>query len=1414
MASTWQTVRVFISSTFRDMHAERDYLVKVVFPSLRERLEKYRIHLVDIDLRWGVAEDQSDNDEALDLCLEEISRCQPFFVGILGERYGWVPKSFSDEARSRHGWVQYHTGKSITEMEILHGVLDKRGMHSRALFYFRDPSFISYVPQEIRSDVQAEDAESAEKLAHLKQAIREADLPVPPFEDYPCKFGGLRVNWRLLRAELSDADRQTLEQVASDGIVDLGEYERLPPHVREVVRRHGRVYVVGLHDFGERVHKQLWEAINAEHELPDTPPTATLPQADPLAEEADYHERFMESRLRVYVGRGSLNQQLAEFADDDDEVPCLVTGPSGSGKSAALAKFVTTYRESHPDVLLIPHFIGASPASTSLRQMLRRFCLILREEFQFTDQIEREGQEPETVPADVPEETNQLVSAFRGFLSRVPENRRILLVIDALNQLDETDHAQALGWLPWGPPPHVRIVASCIEEADAQEGVLDQFAAHSHRRVDVLPLTDEERREIVREVPLLSAKTLSPDQVGILLANPTTTNPLFLLVALEELRGFGSYEQLNGRIQAFPRSGDTITALFIQVIQRLEEDFGQPLSHAVLSMLASARRGLSERELEELVSSVDRGQDLFSVLRQLRAYLLNRAELIDFYHRNLYKAARENYLPTAEAQQSAHAQLAGYFSGQDNWLGPPEDQTNVAADLPTTPRPANARKVDELPWQRLQAQQWDPLGEVLCDLTFVEAKCCAGMTFELVRDYDSALDALPEFRDRRAQERRREERMRLYGEELVHYATACRAQVTCKSRLWPVGCHFWLFRWLKQRFIYRSEATSQGEGASLPTPPDSTETQQQMRRAELHGSAIQADEQHVLPSLRLEYFASFVSTHSHLLSNFPAETIPIAHNHARSGPVVDQAEPLAASFRRVWVGRDPRPPVAAAHPLCVRTLEGHTGGVRAVAVTPDGKTAVSAGSDSTLRVWDLASGQTRRTLEGQTSVAVTPDGKTAVSAGDDDALRVWDLTSGQMLRTLKGHTLPVLAVAVTPDGKTAVSASYDNTLRVWDLASGQARRTLKGQTSVAVTPDGKTAVSAGDDNTLRVWDLTSGQTRRTLEGHTSYVTSVSVTPDGKTAVSASCDNTLRVWDLANAQTRRTLEGHTEPVVAVAVTPDAKTAVSASNDSALRVWDLASAQTRHSLEGHTDWVNAVAVTPDGKTAVSASDDNTLRVWDPAGGQTLRTLERHTDDVNAVAVTPDGKTAVSASSDNTLRIWDLGSGQTHRTLEGHTAYVNAVAMTPDGKTAVSASGDCTLRVWDLADGQTFRTLEGHTSSVEAVALTPDGKTAVSASGDYTLRVWDLADGHTFRTLEGHTSSVEGVAVTPDGKTAVSASYDKTLLVWDLSSGRQLAAYVAGAPVYAVSAIGSDGRLACGTQNGQLHFLRIRNLPEDGR
>lgn len=720
------------------MHAERDHLVRVVFPALREKLLPYRIHLDDIDLRWGVTKDQADNDQTLDLCLQQIDECRPFFVGILGQRYGWVPQELPDAAIKKFGWIQGMTGKSITELEIIHGVLNNPEMHPHSIFLFRNAAFMADVPEPMRLEVAAEDTESADKLAELKQRILDTNLPIPPIENYPCRYAALRLNWRVARMELDQADVQVLESVAGDGLITNDEYETLDERLRDIIHERAVVYLEDLEQFGQAVYDRLWEAIRAEHDLADEPAAPTEGERDELAEELDYHERFLESRLRVYVGRELVQQALNDFAKGDEMVPCLVTGRSGSGKSAAVAKFVTAYAESHPGAFVVPHVVGASPASTSLRQLLRRFCLALRRQFQFTETVEREGQPPETLAAEVPQSVNELISKFHDFVGRVPEDQRVLLVIDALNQLDEADNAHALYWMPRQWPAHVKMVVSCVNDPERPEQVLQAFEHRPHHLVEIGPLTDQERAGIVREVPSLSAKALDEPQVKLLLANPATENPLFLLVALEELRGFGSYEQLEARIRSFPSEGDTVTAIFDQVIQRLEDEFDEALTRTVLSLLASARRGLSNRELLELVEGAgtkieESTSMLFPILRQLRPYLQHRAELLDFFHRNLYRAARNHYLGTEESEAAAHARLADYFAAQEYFAESLEEQRERAKRLPPTPRPVNIRKVDELPYQRLevakllgkddaQSPHWDAVADLLMDWQFLEAK--------------------------------------------------------------------------------------------------------------------------------------------------------------------------------------------------------------------------------------------------------------------------------------------------------------------------------------------------------------------------------------------------------------------------------------------------------------------------------------------------------------------------------------------------------------------------------------------------------------------------------------------------------------------------------------------------------------------
>jgi len=165
----------------------------------------------------------------------------------------------------------------------------------------------------------------------------------------------------------------------------------------------------------------------------------------------------------------------------------------------------------------------------------------------------------------------------------------------------------------------------------------------------------------------------------------------------------------------------------------------------------------------------------------------------------------------------------------------------------------------------------------------------------------------------------------------------------------------------------------------------------------------------------------------------------------------------------------------------------------------------------------------RRTLTGHTSwvqaVAITPDGKQAVSASHDETLKVWDLQSGKELKTLTGHTHSVEAVAITPDRKRAVSASWDTSLIVWNLQSGIPRKMLLAHTdsveSVAITPNGQWAVSTSRDKFLILWDLHRDEIITTFKGDGELLC-CAVAPDGLTIVAGEASGRVHFLRLENS----------------------------------------------------------------------------------------------------------------------------------------------------------------------------------------------------------------------------------------------------------------------------------------------------------
>jgi cytochrome c len=298
--------------------------------------------------------------------------------------------------------------------------------------------------------------------------------------------------------------------------------------------------------------------------------------------------------------------------------------------------------------------------------------------------------------------------------------------------------------------------------------------------------------------------------------------------------------------------------------------------------------------------------------------------------------------------------------------------------------------------------------------------------------------------------------------------------------------------------------------------------------------------------------------------------------------------------------------VLCAAGLAHAQLRGHGGPVRALAIAPDGKSAISGSFDTSAIRWSLernAAVEVLRFHDGAVNAAVLlPDGRAATS-GEDARIALWKAGEAKPVAVLEGHQAPVVGLAVSPDGKLIASASWDHTARLWPLAGG-APRMLEGHAQnvngVAFTQDGRAVVTAGYDATLRIWPLADlgAPVVATLP---TPLNAVAVTPDGE-IVTAGADGKVYVLS-GNGEVKAALETGPAPIIAVAVSPDGKRVAAAGIRGSVAVIDRVARTLERTLVGPGLPVWSVAFFPDSRTLLTGGTDRMIRRWDAATGDPI-------------------------------------------------------------------------------------------------------------------------------------------------------------------------------------------------------------------
>lgn len=603
--------RVFISSTFRDMHNERDMLNNKVFPEIRKICWERGVNFTPVDLRWGINSEETERGDILRICLDEVEQSRPFFIGLLGQRYGWVPELgqsglSKQEEEDRYDGIVLQSmlnKRSITEMEILCGVLQApKNKPIDAFFYFK-------------SDHQTPEDESTEaqsKLADLKSRIRQWT------QDNPAK-------------------RPLL-----DGYETLGE-------------------------LFEQIKADLISTIDRNWPINEVPNQVEI--------ERTKHEGYAQSRLQGYVPDVKALDTLNAHLREPINPLFVVTGGAGLGKSSLLANWALELKSNQLNNLVFEHYIGAygyTSGEKLIHRLLDELALSNTKGITL-EEVNQRPTSPQALELCLIEQLNLInkpivliIDALnkldpddqdlRWLPSKLPKHVKIVLSTVSLEPSKEEGHRvwKALKSELRGLNQSNIMALAPLTDKRLQD-VLQDFTTRYRKNFDqdqIKAITSSELahnplflRSVLEEIRIFG-RIQASDAIGVKIEISAMLNSYLDITKIEDL--------------------------FRLILTNREAYFGEKITREILALILVAKEGLSENELFQMLNP-ERSKinypmlDILAVIRSFDLHLSHRVYgdgLYQFFHAYIAQAVTEKYKLQAGSQKRIdyHQRLAVYFS--------------------------------------------------------------------------------------------------------------------------------------------------------------------------------------------------------------------------------------------------------------------------------------------------------------------------------------------------------------------------------------------------------------------------------------------------------------------------------------------------------------------------------------------------------------------------------------------------------------------------------------------------------------------------------------------------------------------------------------------------------------------------------
>ncbi|XP_054623593.1 telomerase protein component 1 isoform X2 [Dunckerocampus dactyliophorus] len=1371
----WRGVRVFISSTFRDMHAERDILVRSVFPELRRRAAPYCLHLQEVELRWGVTEEETGR--ASELCLAEVC-CSQMLVGILGERYGFVPPKPVLPDLPQYRWLLgAPEGLSVTEMEMRQfQALDSNTAKKRMFCYFRDPSATKMVPVAWRSHFAPESKESESKLASLKRWIQDAEVKVT--NNYQCEWGG---------------------------VVD------------------GKPYLKNLEDFAKAVLEDLWVALVEQFVEDDE-------ETDEASEvlEQEVHQGALQ---RQFLSRAKLLSAAVEMVEQVQAKGGLmvVAGAPGQGKTifmAALAEALKTGAKSKKNIPcdVISYSAVASPSPCCVENLLRcllRWLMMLKEE-----------------KLPLPLSYKDLLLEFHAALKNMQRSRPLVLLVDSVDQLSSDwipQHLPQGVCLVLSATSNSALLQVVAKKRSTLLFNLTQLTMTERKEIVQRGLEAFGKKlsdsAFNNQLQTLIMKKGAESPLYLHMACEDLRNFASFDKLKESLQGLPQslhqlvqyiLERLCSHYRAMLGLRWALAVLTVSASGLRERDLYSLL--CTCNDLCSLKGPVTWQEVLRLCRRPKGRVPMATftrIVQSLRSLMSpsncrNADDLLAPSNLHVRQAFKDFLLPTEDDTRRAHLVLAGHL-----W---------VLADAQGTDTFLHCEvdAIQQLSASLIQSDQQEALRLLLSSYYFLYANVRHHLLHHLLDTYNMLGDLQDAVKDCR-------DFLQLHAAVLTSWPAlfiqqALNMPPNTRAHAWARALEgsgtVRVVEWLNNHHQFKKSSQLMSTFTSEPTclamSSDggmvvgtgqgtlhfiNSNTGQEVKSLVSSCDGISScvllkdgrlvttsfDGQIEIWDGRSGYRTALIKGHTNVIT---ASDITADRKHLAtasldftlkvwSSTTGYEVAALPSSSPLNCVTFDPEDRLVAAGRWDGKVvvwnwlqddtqtlLHGHRHSVRSLSFSPSTAMLCSGSVSGDVRVWSVdpfwCVGCFQAHVGATDAVTFLDEGRLLLTAGSDHMLQLWSGGLGRSVAAVKrdqcekeppykksksGTSTEPGALCAAVNGDYVAVGYHGDGFKLFCISSGEMiwnaelfHLTVPSLLWVSVDTSQSSPellLSTGHDKHVRLWKKTFGEHGELtgMEMTTLFAAQLgmvrALAHSSTYLATASDDCTIVLWLLSqltdepfpDMEPSALLKGHSRGITCLAFSPDGGQLLSGGKDKVLIVSDMTSSPPVVSKvlpAFHRDWITGCVWTPD--CVISSSSDCRLCLWDVEAGQSLREITWKSP---LTSVCCQGAYVAAGCADGKLHVWKWETNVEVCHIPAHKGRIHSCyvvtskdknkEMDVEDLTVLTTSQDGTAHFWKPLQMEHFSTFQGHSGAVRSIVQEESTPQFLTVSEDRSLRSW---------------------------------------------------------------------------------------------